>query len=90
MAKNSKNKELAWKWLNYLESRPENYIVHGYFQPRLTLDQNLAAKYIPNCKCWKLKTAAAIVASPNLSEIQDAVGAAVQRVYLKVFQIKNH
>ena len=82
VAKNSKNKELAWKWLNYLESRPEKYIVHGYFQPRLTLDQSLAAKYIPNYEVFgeELKTAAAIVASPNLSEIQDAVGAAVQRV----------
>ena len=42
----------------------------------------MAAKYIPNYEVFgeELKTAAAIVASPNLSEIQDAVGAAVQRV----------
>ena len=82
VTKQSKNKEMAWKWLNFLENRPEEYIVHGYFQPRLSLDKSLAAKYIPSYEVFgeELKTAAAILASPKLSEIQDAVGAAVQRV----------
>ena len=48
VAKQTKNKEMAWKWLNYLESHPEKYIVHGWFQPRKSLDKTLAAKYIPN------------------------------------------
>ena len=82
VSKQAKNKELAWKWLNYLENRPEKYIVHGWFQPRKTLDKKLAAKYIPNYEVFgeEFEYAAAIIASANFAEIQDAVGAAVQRV----------
>ena len=82
VSKQAKNKELAWKWLNYLENRPEKYIVHGWFQPRKTLDKKLAAKYIPNYEVFgeEFEYAAAIIASANFAEIQDAVGASVQRV----------
>ena len=82
VAKQAKNKEMAWKWLNYLESHPEKYIVHGWFQPRKSLDKNLAAKYIPNYEVFgeEFEYAAAIIASAKFAELQDAVGAAVQRV----------
>ena len=82
VSKQAKNKELAWKWLNYLENRPEKYIVHGWFQPRKTLDKKLAAKYIPNYEVFgeEFEYAAAIIASAKFAEIQDAVGASVQRV----------
>ena len=82
VSKQAKNKELAWKWLNYLENRPEKYIVHGWFQPRKSLDKKLAAKYIPNYEVFgeEFEYAAAIIASAKFAEIQDAVGASVQRV----------
>ena len=91
VTKQSENKEMAWKWLNFLENRPEAYIVHGYFQPRLSLDKALASKYIPSYEVFgeELKTAAAILASPSLSEIQDAVGAAVQRVLFQNMSNKD-
>ena len=82
VAKQAQNKEWAWKWLDFLESRPEAYIVHGYYQPRKSLDPALADQYIPNNDVFGVErsTGAAIIASANLSEIQDAVGAAVSRV----------
>ena len=82
VAKQTKNKEMAWKWLNYLENRPEKYIVHGWFQPRKSLDKTLAAKYIPNYEVFgeEFEYAASIIASANFAELQDAVGGAVQRV----------
>lgn len=82
VAKQAKNKEWAWKWLDFLESRPEAYIVHGYYQPRKSLDPALADKYIPNNDVFGVErsTGAAILASAKLNEIQDAVGASVSRV----------
>ncbi|GAK59837.1 extracellular solute-binding protein family 1 [Candidatus Vecturithrix granuli] len=82
VAKQAKNKEWAWKWLDFLESRPEAYIVHGYYQPRKSLDPALADQYIPNNDVFgaERSSGAAIIASANLSELQDAVGAAVSRV----------
>ncbi len=85
VAKQCKNQEWAWKWLNYLERQPEAYIVHGYYQPRKTLDPLLADKYIPNNDIFgaERKTGAAILSSPRLSEIQDSVGEAVSRVIFR-------
>jgi multiple sugar transport system substrate-binding protein len=82
VAKQAKNKEWAWKWIDFLESRPEAYIVHGYYQPRKSLDPALADQYIPNNDVFgaERSTGAAIIASATLNEIQDAVGAAVSRV----------
>ncbi len=82
VARQAKNKEWAWKWLDFLESRPEAYIEHGYYQPRKSLDPALADKYVPNNDIFgaERRTGAAILASAKLNEIQDAVGAAVSRV----------
>lgn len=82
VTKQAKNKEWAWKWLDFLESRPEEYIVHGYYQPRKSLDPALADQYIPNNDVFgaERSAGAAILASPQVSEIQDAVGEAVSRV----------
>ncbi|MCP4398758.1 MAG: extracellular solute-binding protein [bacterium] len=82
VAKQAKNTEWAWKWLDFLESRPEAYIAHGYFQPRKSLDPALADKYIPNNDVFGVErsTGAAIIASAKLNELQDAVGAAASRV----------
>ncbi len=82
VTKQAKNKEWAWKWLDFLESRPEAYITHGYFQPRKSLDPALADKYIPNNDVFGVErsTGAAIIASAKLNELQDAVGAAASRV----------
>ncbi|HDN85369.1 MAG: hypothetical protein DRP84_10690 [Spirochaetes bacterium] len=85
VAKQCKHKEWAWKWLNWLESQPEAYIVHGYYQPRKTLDPSLVDKYVPNNDIfgYERKHGAALLSSPKFNEIQDAVGEAIRRVVFR-------
>jgi len=85
VAKQAKNKEWAWKWLDYYLAHPEVHIVHGNYQPRKTLDPSLADKYILNNDIFgaERKTGAVILSSPKISEIQDAVGEVVSRVIFR-------
>lgn len=82
VARHSKNQEWAWKWIDHLESNPEAYIVHGYFQPRKSLDPALADKYIPNNDVFGYERdhGAILLASPKFNEVTDAVGEAIHRV----------
>lgn len=82
VAQHSKNQSWGWKWIDYLEGAPEDYIVHGYFQPRKTLDPALANQYIPNNDVFGYERdhGATLLASPKFNEISDAVGEAVHRV----------
>jgi len=85
VTKQARNKEWAWKWLDYLERQPEAYIVHGYYQPRKTLDLALADKYIPSNDVFgaERRTGAVMLASPKWNEFQDAVGEAVSSVIFR-------
>lgn len=92
VSKLAKDPELTWKWLDTLASQPNEFIKQGYNQPRKTLDQNLAKQYIPGYeevfKDELLKTAA-ILASPKMAEIQDAVGAAFSRVIFEGMSVEK-
>jgi multiple sugar transport system substrate-binding protein len=80
--KQSKNKEWAWKFIDYMASRPEEYIKYGLYQPRKTLDLALVSKYIKNSDLFfnSKYPHARMLKSPRVSEIADAVLNSLTRV----------
>lgn len=82
VTKQASNKEWAWKWLDYLESRPEVYIAEGYYQPRKSMDPALAEENIGFHEVFvgELSKGAKILVSSKMNEIRDAVGLALDRV----------
>jgi ABC-type glycerol-3-phosphate transport system substrate-binding protein len=82
VASQSENQEAAWEWVNFFLSRPEEFIVHGLFQPRETLDEDLVAESIADSEVFlsELESGAPLLASPHFNEVQDAVGQAVSSV----------
>jgi multiple sugar transport system substrate-binding protein len=82
VAKQTKNKEWSWRWLNHLASFPDKFIEYGYWQPRKTLSGELAAKYIPKNEVFeteRLKGAGHLL-SPKFNEVQDEITNSVTRV----------
>lgn len=82
VAEQTKNKEWGFRWLDYLERQPEAYIVHGYIQPRKTLDMALASQYIPDYELFarEMQKGPSYIPSTKFDELSDAWGAAVNRV----------
>lgn len=74
--------ELTFAFLNELTARPNDFIREGYHQPRKTLDENLAAEFIPRYEVFQeeLAKTATWLTSTRGAEIQDAVGAALSRI----------
>ena len=82
VAKQARNKEWGWRWLNHLASVPEKFIEHGYYQPRKSLDDALVAKYVPGNEVFEAERlkAAPHLLSPKFNEMQDALTSTVTRV----------
>jgi len=84
VTKQSKNKEWAWKWIDFMESSPyqEAEIKAGRYQPRKGLDPALIQANIPNSNVFvgELSKATVLFASTKFNEVKDAVGVAIDRV----------
>jgi len=83
---------ITWEWLDTLASQPNEFIKQGYHQPRKSLDQSLAKEYIPYYdEVFKdeLAKTSPILASPNMGEIQDAVGASFSRVIFEGMSVED-
>lgn len=82
VTKQSKNKEWAWKWVDYMASFPDVIIAGGLYQPRKTLDPALVTANIPNSDVFvnELPKGTVVIASTKYNEVKDAVGAAIDRV----------
>jgi multiple sugar transport system substrate-binding protein len=85
VAKQARNKEWDWRWLNHLASFPEKFIAYGYYQPRKSLDDALVAKYVPGNEIFEAERlkAAPHLLSPKFNEVQDAITNTVTRVIFK-------
>lgn len=87
----ARNPELTWKWLDTMASQPNDFIRHGYHQPRKTLDMSLADQYIPAWDAFGVEMAKAspILMSTRMNEIQDAVWAAASRVIFEGMDVNR-
>jgi multiple sugar transport system substrate-binding protein len=88
----ARDPKLTFEWLNTMTSQPNEFIKYGYFQPRKSLDQSLAAQYIPKYEQVfraELATTAAYLATTKFKEFQDATKAAFFRVIYEGVSVKD-
>jgi len=85
VVKQSKNKEWAWKWLDFMESEvyQEANLKAGKYTGRKGMDPTFFQKYFPNSDVFigELLTAGKKLVSSKYSEIREAIQDTIERVY---------
>jgi ABC-type glycerol-3-phosphate transport system substrate-binding protein len=91
VAAQSKNQEIAWKLISYIESKPEEFIAQAEYCPRTSLDPALVEKNIPNSDVFinEIPKGTVLLASPNYSQIQDAVATAASSVISQGMSVED-